>query len=191
MFGRAFYWRGKHNELPGQTTGCGAPARPRERSGPRWGRGAHRRVVTSPAPRGGEASASSLGARARLSRGCGAGTGRAPEAWANPRPRPHSALRFLPAIPPAAASAAGPGLWWEGRCHSPSPRRPGSCVAGAGVSSARPAAASDPARPPSPQRLTRAFPARGPAPGFEGRRLRPRSLPYLRRGPGVGRVCGV
>lgn len=52
-----------------------------------------------------------------------------------------------------------------GRCHSPSPRRPGSCVAGAGVSSARPAAASDPARPPSPQRLRRAFPARGPARG--------------------------
>lgn len=130
--------------------------------GPRWGRGAHRRVVTSPARRGGEASARSLGARARSSRGCGAGTGRAPEAWASPRPRPRSALRFLPAVPPAAASAAGPGLRWEGRCHSPSPRRPGSCVAGAGVSSARPAAASDPARPPSPQRLTRAFPARAP-----------------------------
>lgn len=95
----------------------------------------------------------------------------------------------------SAALRLGPGLWREGRCHSPSPGRPGSCAAGVGVSSAAAAAAaaaSEPARPPSaPQRRGLAAPRAAPAPGPRAPeafpracRARPEAADGAGRGPG-------
>lgn len=162
--------------------GCGAA-----RGLPTWGR-APPGGVTSPARRG-------RGLRSQPGRALAGVEAAAPALGERPRPGrargPCGARRcaFPRRFRPRRLVAAAPGLWREGRCHSPSPRRPGSCVAGAAVSSARPAAAADPARPPSPSAPHGAFPARGPA-RARGLQPRPRSPRRRSGGPGVRRVCG-
>lgn len=147
---------------------------------------------------GGEWGASrGLGGRSHSSRRCGAGSGRAPRGLGEPvaatAPRAAFALGQLG---PREPMRLGPGRWREERCHSPSPGRPGSCLACVRVST-RPGGGLTPCGhrllPSAPRASVCGArgPARGPR-GLEaapGRRPAPSAVQSSR--PGRRRSCGV